>query len=735
MGGQARPIDAAPLPTPRRRHATELTPRSALASTRALRSIRHLERFLGVDEIIGREVLRANAPLPDVALVWGRKESGDATERWAREHEVPVWYLEDGWVRGCSSDAHSRLTYSLLVDDAGVYYDAASPSAIENFLTDEVHVATECDAATLDRARRWRERMVAAGVTKYNGYRSTGLEPVPSDPFVLVVDQTRDDASVRHGAMEAADFERMLEAAIDENPGCRVLVRTHPDVVAGRRRGYLGDAAARYGLELAAGRDNPYRWLVGAERIYAGTSQLGYEGLLAERPVTLFGAPFYAGWGLTDDRSTSPALARRATAADIDLDTLFHASHVRLARYRSPVDGAEWTLGDCIDHVELQRANFARNAKRVHAVGITPWKRRYVARFLASPDGQLTFGTANDVPDVDALLTWSFRHGATARPAVAESERAEALRDAADGAAPTDEPDARAPLPVWRMEDGFLRSAGLGSDYTAPGSLVIDESGLYFDPGSPSDLETLLNGQDLGPGEIRRAARLRREILARGVSKYNTSALEKPSRAERPEGRNVILVVGQVEDDDSIKRGTAEVSTNARLLQAVRKARPDDWIVYRPHPDVQSGNRRGQIDELVLQACADATDDAASVGEAIESCDELHTMTSLTGFEALMRGKRVVTWGAPFYAGWGLTEDRMAVERRTRRRTLDELVYLALIAYPRYLDIDSGEFVSAETMVRIIDRQREAGAGRGGTWGQRQIRKLGNIVRGLRYAP
>ncbi len=56
-------------------------------------------------------------------------------------------------------------------------------------------------------------------------------------------------------------------------------------------------------------------------------------------------------------------------------------------------------------------------------------------------------------------------------------------------------------------------------------------------------------------------------------------------------------------------------------------------------------------------------------------------MTSLTGFEALLRGKAVFTYGLPFYAGWGLTQDRHAHPRRHRRLSIDELVAAALIGY------------------------------------------------------
>ena len=77
-------------------------------------------------------------------------------------------------------------------------------------------------------------------------------------------------------------------------------------------------------------------------------------------------------------------------------------------------------------------------------------------------------------------------------------------------------------------------------------------------------------------------------------------------------------------------------------------------------------------------------------------------LTSLAGSEALLRGLKVVCWGAPFYAGWGLTEDRVALPRRQARPDLDTLVAGALIAYPRYVDPVSGVPCSAEEAVGLL---------------------------------
>jgi len=40
---------------------------------------------------------------------------------------------------------------------------------------------------------------------------------------------------------------------------------------------------------------------------------------------------------------------------------------------------------------------------------------------------------------------------------------------------------------------------------------------------------------------------------------------------------------------------------------------------------------------------------------------------------------------ADLYAGWGLTDDRMACPRRTARRSLDELIAAIYLRYARYL--------------------------------------------------
>ena len=288
-----------------------------------------------------------------------------------------------------------------------------------------------------------------------------------------------------------------------------------------------------------------------------------------------------------------------------------------------------------------------------------------------------------------------------------------------------------------RVEDGFVRSVGLGSDLIRPQSLVLDERGIYFDATRESDLEHMLNMETFSEEEFATARKVRKFIVEHGITKYN---LEPRVLVNWPTaGRRILLVPGQVEDDASIRLGCTSVKTNLGLLEAVRNANPEAFIVYKPHPDVVSMNRKGRLAADVAKRFADHVETNVSVISCIEASDEVHTMTSLSGFDALLRGKRVVTYGQPFYAGWGLTEDRAenptAFARRKRRLSLDELVAGALLRYPIYWDWDLKGYTTCEAVLHRIVEQRSALEATGGLeklrvgFIRRQWRKLGVLMK------
>jgi capsular polysaccharide export protein len=268
-------------------------------------------------------------------------------------------------------------------------------------------------------------------------------------------------------------------------------------------------------------------------------------------------------------------------------------------------------------------------------------------------------------------------------------------------------------IPLIRVEDGFLRSVGLGAGLAPASSLVADTRGIYYDASRPSDLECMLEQSSLSAEQRARGLALIQAICAARLTKYNLGG--KRCCDPFPANRTKVLVPGQVADDASLLNtesasidiGAAK-NINIDLLRTVRANNPGAFIVYRPHPDVTSGLRKGRVSAGEALEYADRFAPDADIASLLEDCDKVETITSLTGFEALLRGKEVTVHGMPFYAGWGLTVDTTSSSRRTRRRNLDELIYFALVAYSHYVHPVSLAPCDPETAISTLSIIRDS---------------------------
>ena len=129
---------------------------------------------------------------------------------------------------------------------------------------------------------------------------------------------------------------------------------------------------------------------------------------------------------------------------------------------------------------------------------------------------------------------------------------------------------------VVRLEDGILRSRGLGAALSPPLSLVHDDLGVPYDPTRESRLDRLIAAAcGLDNAARDRGTRLIARLRELGLTKYNTGG---PMPCDVCAGRR-ILVVGQVEGDASIRKDCAGVATNAGLLRAARDAKPQAPIL------------------------------------------------------------------------------------------------------------------------------------------------------------
>lgn len=345
-------------------------------------------------------------------------------------------------------------------------------------------------------------------------------------------------------------------------------------------------------------------------------------------------------------------------------------------------------LLDAVERVAWLAERYRGNGRRVVLVGVSGWKRAALDTFADGPGGRPL-------------------HTMEAAAAVALARE----HDGAVWAWATRCPEAlprlcaQARLPFARVEDGFLRSVGLGASLKPGASIVVDDRGIYYDPRVGSRLAHLLKNTDFAPELIERAAGLRAAIVARRLSKYNVGLAA--GRLEVPSDRRIVLVPGQVEDDASVLTGSDDVRGNLALLRAARARNPDAFLLYKPHPDVEAGFRPGAVPEAETRRLADRVVAGLSIVDLLDRVHHVETMTSLAGFEALIRGLTVATHGRPFYAGWGLTEDLAPGADRGRRLGLDELVAGALLLYPLYLDPVAMKPCTPE---HLLDRLSEARA-------------------------
>ena len=598
--------------------------------------------------------IRLGAPGDDDLIgVWGHSPTAPRGEAIAARKNAPVLRVEDSFLRSVKLGRDGEAPLGLNIDRHGVHFDPNTRSGLELILTED----PLDDTALLNRAKAGMALMQKHHISKYNAF---DLDLPAHEPgYVLVVDQIRKDASIKASGADSNTFREMLFYAQTEHPGARIIIKTHPETPAGHRKGYFTHTDTNDQITLCDDPMSPWTLFEGAIAVYTVSSQLGFEAIIAGHKPVVFGQPFYVGWGLTDDRKPLQRRQRSLTRAQ-----LFAAAMILYPTWYDPYHDRLCSFEEALATLTSLSRAWRDDQHGWTAIDMRLWKRKPLQQVFGGPK-PVRFSSGPAIPDQRRLMRWA-------------------------SAGDTD---------AVLVEDGFLRSRGLGADLIAPLSLVLDDVGIYYDATRPSRLENLINASgDLAADERARATALVARITDARLSKYNLSGAQI---ADLPKGRR-ILVPGQVADDASIKLGTTDIKDNKTLLKTVRAANPAAIVIYKPHPDVEAGLRNGAVP--VALEYADVVLSNTDPIAAIDAVDAVWTMTSLIGFEALLRGKEVTCLGMPFYAGWGLTDDRcMPIPRRTARVDLTALVHAALIAYPRYFDPITGLACPPEVVVDRIE--------------------------------
>ena len=352
-----------------------------------IQRIPHLEQFLG-EPCRKLSLLR---PVPEDITrlaVWGYRPTGAKAVALAEKSGLPVLRLEDGFIRSLGLGVSGCPPLSMVLDTQGMYYDASQPSTLETL----IHQHDE-NRLLHDDARQAMQMIVDGDLSKYNQAPVCTLTQ-PEQGAVLVVDQTFGDMAVVYGNAGKEQFDNMLHAALAENPQSEIWVKVHPDVLSGKKAGYfkqLGEQAKQDPrIRLIAQDVSPQSLLQRVSRVYVVTSNYGFEALIAGKPVSVFGQPWYAGWGLTDDRHALAAelCARRGSAS---IEDLFGAACLRYSKYLNPVNGQPGTLFDVLNWLLMQRQHHQQRAGRLWSPGLTLWKRSILAPFLRTKTNKVNF--------------------------------------------------------------------------------------------------------------------------------------------------------------------------------------------------------------------------------------------------------------------------------------------------------------------------------------------------------
>jgi capsular polysaccharide export protein len=649
--------------------------------SRGIMKHRALKLFLG-----NRMVLAPNNISSHTCIIgWGNKKNTLKARQTAAKNSTPYFRLEDGFIRSVGLGVKGSPSFSIVIDDLGIYYDATKPSRLEQILAE---YDFDGDHSLCAKAEHAIQLIQQFRISKYNATEESAVDFIVQSPNqkILVIAQTAGDMSLEYGYGNQFSTRQIIEAAIQENPGADIYLKIHPDVIAGKKKSDIDVNQLPEGCRVITDDINPISLLEKVDKVYTKTSQMGFEALLLGKECVCFGLPFYAGWGITDDRVTNSRRKRKLT-----INQLFAGAYILYSRYYNPHLDRESDIIDTIYTIKRHREIERVNGSVLLLHGFPAWKRFCHLHFFKSyRRNALIFCPSTQKIESKVqgkqtkLLVWS-------RPESPELDRV--IREEK--------------IDTYHVEDGFIRSVSLGSDLTTPYSLVVDSRGLYFDPSNESDLEHILNTYDFKShtGLLERAEQIARTIVETKLSKYNSAPHGKLS-IDRSSCDKIILVPGQVADDASIRLGGLGM-TNRSLIEMVRKRNPDAYIIYKPHPDVVAGNRKGNLPPHTVAKYCDLTVTDISIDTCINCVDEVHTITSLSGFDAILRGKKVVTYGMPFYAGWGLTEDIATCSRRTRKLTKNELIAGTLLLYPRYIHPVTKEFCEIELVLEEIRKEQE----------------------------
>ena len=584
---------------------------------------------------------------------WGMKRSGKYLRDKIKNKKIV--FIEDGFVHSFGIKK-KKIPLSICFDKNGIYYDCKSKNDLKKFIKEKL------SKNDISRAKNIVELWKKYSISKYNF--PSFIEPLPT-PYILLIDQTFGDLSIGYGDANENSFKRMLEFAVNNWPDHKIVIKTHPDVINYKKKGCIDSSKYIKDKIIVIGDVGQINRLIeSSSAVCVVTSQVGFEALIYGKDVHVFGRPFYSGLGLTIDHNIN----NQEFLDHITLEQLVFSSLVKYQICIDPRTNKKCEIEEIMQYIHFSREVSKFFPQDLDAINLTPWKARQINRFVYPVTGKRVKFFKSFKSKMKNIIVW--------------------------GKNTQIEKNISTKVDLISVEDGFIRSVGLGGDLYPPLSLLFDKKGIHYDASRASDLEDQLQNSDVNYSEIMRAKKIVDLIVKLKISKYNLRLTKTINLPKNALNKEIIGVLGQVESDNSIIYGVPNNTiqkTNFALVERVRKDYPDSYIIYKPHPDTESGLRSKGINDDSIKFNADLIAYKTSLEDLFNKVDRIAVFTSLGGFEALIRGISVITYGLPFYAGWGLTEDFLEnhtwAKRRTRKLTIEELIFITLIKYPFYSSI------------------------------------------------
>ncbi|MGJ7043167.1 hypothetical protein J2Y63_006451 [Shinella sp. BE166] len=286
---------------------------------------------------LGRDASEMSAV--ELFFQWGVKSTDNKEHQrsLAQLLKKRVMIIEDGFIRSMKIGLSGEPGLSVIIDDTTSYYDATRRSGLERALQN----GRELTDAEHQRALHAIRQIVDNRVSKYNHAPVIPITVGRAEkPKILVVDQRRGDQSVESGLANRRSFKSMLLEAISTYPEHDILVKVHPDAISGGKSGYYTDELSyvpeeeRYRVFLVSNEVNPFVLIDLAESVFVVSSGMGFEALMAGKPVHCYGVPFYSGWGATIDHKSLKRRTRKRSVEEI-----FHFAYIEASRYVHPETG------------------------------------------------------------------------------------------------------------------------------------------------------------------------------------------------------------------------------------------------------------------------------------------------------------------------------------------------------------------------------------------------------------